>query len=215
MSLRMRLPEASPSPIVLARGRRMDGLKRTACWEGSGGWAIPAGSGHCSRWSPPRRRPCATPPSAELTAQLGTVGATHVRFLFGFPFALVFLAAVMIALGQALPRPPLVFWPWVVAGALGADRRHRADARGHERPLVRGGLCLYQDRAGAGRAVRTGLPRRRGDAGDGGGDRDRHRRGGGHGTQARHRHGYARDDARARRRRDVRAVGGRLTAAPS
>ena len=25
----------------------------------------------------------------ELTATLGTVGATHVRFLFGFPFALV------------------------------------------------------------------------------------------------------------------------------
>ena len=54
----------------------------------------------------------------ELTTRLGTVGATHVRFLFGFPFALVFLAAVMIALGQALPRPPLAFWPWVVAGAL-------------------------------------------------------------------------------------------------
>ena len=43
----------------------------------------------------------------ELTARLGTVGATHVRFLFGFPFALVFLAGVMIALGQDLPRPPL------------------------------------------------------------------------------------------------------------
>ena len=28
----------------------------------------------------------------ELTASLGTVGATHVRFLFGFPFALLFLA---------------------------------------------------------------------------------------------------------------------------
>jgi drug/metabolite transporter (DMT)-like permease len=54
----------------------------------------------------------------ELTAKLGTVGATHVRFLFGFPFALVFLAAVMIALGQELPRPPVFFWPWVVLGAL-------------------------------------------------------------------------------------------------
>ena len=30
----------------------------------------------------------------ELTATLGTVGATHVRFLFGFPFALLFLAGV-------------------------------------------------------------------------------------------------------------------------
>jgi drug/metabolite transporter (DMT)-like permease len=54
----------------------------------------------------------------ELTAELGTVGATHVRFLFGFPFALVFLATVMIALEQGLPRPPLSYWPWVIAGAL-------------------------------------------------------------------------------------------------
>ncbi len=53
-----------------------------------------------------------------LTAQLGTVGATHVRFLFGFPFALVFLAAVLIATGEALPRPPPAFWPWVLDGAL-------------------------------------------------------------------------------------------------
>ena len=41
-----------------------------------------------------------------LTTRLGTVGATHVRFLFGFPFALIFLIAVMVALGQELPRPP-------------------------------------------------------------------------------------------------------------
>src|SRR5215472_10039514 len=54
----------------------------------------------------------------ELTAKLGTVGATHVRSLFGFPFALVFLAAVMIALGQEPPRPPPMFWPWVAIGAL-------------------------------------------------------------------------------------------------
>src|SRR2546421_5858559 len=54
----------------------------------------------------------------ELAAKLGTVGATHVRFLFGFPFALVFLAGVMLALGQGPPRPPPLFWPWVIAGAL-------------------------------------------------------------------------------------------------
>jgi len=53
----------------------------------------------------------------ELTATLGTVGATHVRFLFGFPFALVFLPGVMVFAGYGLPRPPLEFWPWVVAGA--------------------------------------------------------------------------------------------------
>lgn len=53
----------------------------------------------------------------QLTGTLGTVGATHVRFLFGFPFALLFLA-VVAALGGPLPRPPAEFWPWVVAGAL-------------------------------------------------------------------------------------------------
>ena len=54
----------------------------------------------------------------ELTATLGTVGATHVRFLFGFPFAIVFLAAVVVIGGYALPSPPLVFWPWVLWGAV-------------------------------------------------------------------------------------------------
>jgi drug/metabolite transporter (DMT)-like permease len=54
----------------------------------------------------------------ELTGGLGTVGATHVRFLFGFPFAVVFLAGVLIATGSPLPRPGLSFWPWVFAGAL-------------------------------------------------------------------------------------------------
>jgi drug/metabolite transporter (DMT)-like permease len=54
----------------------------------------------------------------ELTATLGTVGATHVRFLFGFPFALLFLHAGMLATGESMPHPPAVFWPWVIAGAL-------------------------------------------------------------------------------------------------
>jgi len=54
----------------------------------------------------------------QLTATLGTVGATHVRFLFGFPFALVFLAGVLIAGGANLPRPGLAYWAWVADGAL-------------------------------------------------------------------------------------------------
>ncbi len=54
----------------------------------------------------------------ELTATLGTVGATHVRFLFGFPFALlVFLPGVMYFAGYSLPHPPAMFWPWVIGGA--------------------------------------------------------------------------------------------------
>jgi len=54
----------------------------------------------------------------ELTATLGTVGATHVRFLFGFPFALVFLPGVIFFAGYSLPHPPAAFWPWVIAGAI-------------------------------------------------------------------------------------------------
>ena len=54
----------------------------------------------------------------ELTASLGAVGATHVRFLFGFPFALLFLFAVTIFTGVALPRPTALFWLWIVSGAL-------------------------------------------------------------------------------------------------
>jgi drug/metabolite transporter (DMT)-like permease len=54
----------------------------------------------------------------ELTQSLGTVGATHVRFLFGFPFALIFLAGVALVTGLALPRPSLVFVPWLLLGAL-------------------------------------------------------------------------------------------------
>jgi len=53
----------------------------------------------------------------ELTSVLGTVGATHVRFLFGFPFAIVFLVGVLAATGHVLPRPGPTFWPWVLLGS--------------------------------------------------------------------------------------------------
>jgi drug/metabolite transporter (DMT)-like permease len=52
-----------------------------------------------------------------LTVSLGTVGATHVRFLFGFPFAVIFLACVMAVLDRPLPHPPPIYWPWVIEGA--------------------------------------------------------------------------------------------------
>jgi drug/metabolite transporter (DMT)-like permease len=54
----------------------------------------------------------------ELTTSLGTVGATHVRFLFGLPFALIFLAGVLIVTQETLPAMPAVFWPWVLQGSL-------------------------------------------------------------------------------------------------
>jgi drug/metabolite transporter (DMT)-like permease len=53
----------------------------------------------------------------ELMTTLGTVGATHVRFLFGFPFVLLFLAGVALASGSPLPTPGWLFWPWAVLGA--------------------------------------------------------------------------------------------------
>jgi drug/metabolite transporter (DMT)-like permease len=53
----------------------------------------------------------------ELTVSLGTVGATHVRFLFGLPFVLIFLIGELVATGAALPKPGLSFWPWVIDGA--------------------------------------------------------------------------------------------------
>ncbi|MFZ0425883.1 MAG: EamA/RhaT family transporter [Xanthobacteraceae bacterium] len=53
----------------------------------------------------------------ELTGSLGTLGATHVRFLFGFPFALLFLAALMLWTGAPLPHPAWTFWLWVCGGS--------------------------------------------------------------------------------------------------
>lgn len=52
-----------------------------------------------------------------LTASLGTVGATHVRFLYGAPFSLLFLAAVLAASGEAVPATKLDFFGFLFAGA--------------------------------------------------------------------------------------------------
>src|SRR6202030_4244037 len=54
----------------------------------------------------------------QLTGPLGTWGATNIRFLFGFPFSLVFFAVVMVATGDHLPWPTAAFWPWLLLGAL-------------------------------------------------------------------------------------------------
>jgi drug/metabolite transporter (DMT)-like permease len=43
----------------------------------------------------------------DLIASLGTGGATYVRFLFGFPFAVLFLAVVAITTHEAPPLPGL------------------------------------------------------------------------------------------------------------
>jgi drug/metabolite transporter (DMT)-like permease len=53
-----------------------------------------------------------------LVAELGTLGATLVRFLYGLPFALLWLWAVLAWTGQALPRPGPAFYAWVALGGL-------------------------------------------------------------------------------------------------
>jgi drug/metabolite transporter (DMT)-like permease len=54
----------------------------------------------------------------QLTGPLGTWGATNIRFLFGFPFSIVFLTIVIAATGDHLPWPAPAFWPWLILGAL-------------------------------------------------------------------------------------------------
>src|SRR5258707_793352 len=54
----------------------------------------------------------------QLTGPLGTWGATNIRFLFGFPFSLIFFAVVIAATGDAVPWPTAAFWPWLLLGAL-------------------------------------------------------------------------------------------------
>jgi drug/metabolite transporter (DMT)-like permease len=53
-----------------------------------------------------------------LTGPLGTWGATNIRFLFGFPFSLIFFGVVIVATGDAMPWPTAAFWPWLMLGAL-------------------------------------------------------------------------------------------------
>jgi hypothetical protein len=56
-----------------------------------------------------------------LTGPLGTWGATNIRFLFGFPFSIIFFA---VADGRVLAM--------AAARRAQPDRRHRHDAAGDE-----------------------------------------------------------------------------------
>ncbi|MBZ5611165.1 MAG: EamA family transporter, partial [Acidobacteriia bacterium] len=53
-----------------------------------------------------------------LTAELGTLGATLVRFLYGVPFAAIWLIAVREATGIAFPLPQVNFCLWTLLGAV-------------------------------------------------------------------------------------------------
>lgn len=54
-----------------------------------------------------------------LTKDLGTLGATLVRFLYGLPFAILWLAALYAITGVPLPAPTWPFLGWTLTGAIG------------------------------------------------------------------------------------------------
>lgn len=51
-----------------------------------------------------------------LIARLGTVGATHIRFIYGLPFGLLALVIVALAYGE-MPRPNVISLLWTAVGA--------------------------------------------------------------------------------------------------
>ena len=53
-----------------------------------------------------------------LKGRLSTNGAAFTRFVFGLPFACVYLAILLAAGVGVLPRPSGVFWAWLVAAGL-------------------------------------------------------------------------------------------------
>ena len=55
-----------------------------------------------------------------LTAELGTLSATLVRFLYGLPFATLWLFLVLQLLpsGSAMPQLTLAYWVWLTLGAV-------------------------------------------------------------------------------------------------
>lgn len=54
----------------------------------------------------------------QLTEKIGTVGATQVRFLYGFPFSLLFLVLVRLGTGETIPSPGPGFIGFLVLGAV-------------------------------------------------------------------------------------------------
>jgi drug/metabolite transporter (DMT)-like permease len=55
---------------------------------------------------------------SSLTAALGTLGATQVRFVFGLPFAIVFLALMTLVAGAGVPAPNSPFLAYTIGGAV-------------------------------------------------------------------------------------------------
>jgi drug/metabolite transporter (DMT)-like permease len=52
-----------------------------------------------------------------LTEKLGTTGATHVRFLYGLPFGLLFFGIAFYVMREPVPQAQAGFWWWILLGA--------------------------------------------------------------------------------------------------
>jgi drug/metabolite transporter (DMT)-like permease len=55
---------------------------------------------------------------SHLTAELGTLGATQVRFVYGWPFAALFLVVLAAASSTGVPTPTAAFLAYTVGGAV-------------------------------------------------------------------------------------------------
>ena len=55
---------------------------------------------------------------SSLTATLGTLGATQVRFVYGLPFAVAFLGVAAGVAGVGVPAPTNAFVAYMVSGAI-------------------------------------------------------------------------------------------------
>src|SRR5215813_8476347 len=53
-----------------------------------------------------------------LKGRLSTNGAAFTRFVFGLPFACVYLGIVLASGVRTWPRPDAVFWCWLVGAGL-------------------------------------------------------------------------------------------------
>ncbi|HEV2557852.1 MAG TPA: DMT family transporter [Microvirga sp.] len=53
-----------------------------------------------------------------LTERIGTVGATQVRFLYGLPFALLFLCLMPALTGEEVPGPTSGFFAYIALGSV-------------------------------------------------------------------------------------------------
>jgi drug/metabolite transporter (DMT)-like permease len=53
-----------------------------------------------------------------LKGKLSDMGATYVRFAFAWPFAVIWLAVLVLGFNLNLPQPNLAFVGWVIAGSI-------------------------------------------------------------------------------------------------